>query len=874
MKNIYCLPFYCLFLCLSGCGSESENQSPLQVKVTVVQTPVEVFNFEPKILNKGDSLSIDIMTNDNFVLTSVIGCNGTLTETEYVISNIESNCEVNVIYDEDSDSDNIGNIVDEDDDNDGIPDTNDAFPLEPSEDKDFDLDGIGNNADEDDDNDGIKDIIDQFPFNPLEYIDSDGDNIGNNADDDDDNDNVLDIDDEFPLDPTETVDSDLDGIGNNADEDDDNDGLLDGRIVFEFEEQNLPTNWQVSGDISQAWQLSSLNAFQGLQSLASSNISDGQSAVLSFTLEVVNDGTLFGFNYLVSTEEDSDYLTFSIDNNILLQASGESDWQQFNTTLDKGTYHFSFTYEKDSYDDDGEDTVWIDNVYLITDNCATVANAEQVDTDGDLQGDLCDSDSDNDNVDNVNDAFPLDNTEWLDTDLDGFGNNTDNDDDGDTIPDNIENAHITLNPLNPDDGIEDFDGDTAINADEYFSLSGIDDVDSYPSNSPVRKIISPNNTNIAARFGSSIAVNGTSFITTGFNDEGIVTAYLYESVQKYDDPENNVNTENAWLLKSTINNVAIMPTNTILDENKLLLGNPRDSRITPDGGSVSVYSKNIEDQWQLEIDLTPLDNQQEDFFFGTSMATNNEYIIVGAIGDNLGLENHRNTGSAYVFQKEEGVWKQQQKLIASDFDPVARFGHSMDIYNDTLAIGSPDVARGGVYIFEKDDSGSWQETDILRAPLGMDNESLGGTVKFLNGKLYVNFPKGNEGKGAILEFRQNNSNEWVLEQTISLASELLINEDYRNFGSSSIIAGNDDSLIITAKNEENISHIHQFKMDDSSIWQLNKTIIIDSVEYGDIFASQINATQQFLFASSIFDDDQAENAGAVYVYDLLQITNQ
>ena len=74
----------------------------------------------------------------------------------------------------------------EDTDGDGIPDEDDAFPMDPLEWKDSDKDSRGDNSD-------------AFPNDPDEWEDNDGDGTGNNADNDDDNDGVVDVEDMFPL---------------------------------------------------------------------------------------------------------------------------------------------------------------------------------------------------------------------------------------------------------------------------------------------------------------------------------------------------------------------------------------------------------------------------------------------------------------------------------------------------------------------------------------------------------------------------------------------------------------------------------------------------------------------------------------------------
>ena len=92
-----------------------------------------------------------------------------------------------------------------DSDLDGVPDSSDAFPLDPLESVDTDGDGLGNNQDRDDDGDGVADDDDAFPLDPTESVDSDGDRLGDNEDLDDDNDGVPDTSDAPPTDPNAAV---------------------------------------------------------------------------------------------------------------------------------------------------------------------------------------------------------------------------------------------------------------------------------------------------------------------------------------------------------------------------------------------------------------------------------------------------------------------------------------------------------------------------------------------------------------------------------------------------------------------------------------------------------------------------------------------
>jgi hypothetical protein len=92
-------------------------------------------------------------------------------------------------------------------------------------------------------------------------------------------------------------------------------------------------------------------------------------------------------------------------------------------------------------DDDDNDTIADAN-----DNCALVANLDQANADGDAEGDACDGDTDGDTIANPNDNCPLAaNTDQLNTDGDTEGDACDADDDNDTLLDMLDNCSVVAN---------------------------------------------------------------------------------------------------------------------------------------------------------------------------------------------------------------------------------------------------------------------------------------------------------------------------------------------------------------------------------------------------------------------------------------------
>ena len=362
----------------------------------------------------------------------------------------------------DFDSDGICDTMDTDDDNDGTLDSEDAFPLDPSETTDTDQDGLGDNADSDDDGDGWNDTLeDDCNTDPLDYSsqpsDTDGDTICNALDSDDDDDGYSDENDDFPLDNTEWIDTDNDGLGNNADTNDDADGFSDDDEIL------------------------------------------CGSDPLSYT-SVPPDSDSDGICDLMDDDDDDDGYPDSIDhfpNNPQEWIDSDSDGQGDNSDFDDDNdgvideYDAFDTDPTEQYDLDGDglgdnaDTDddgdgWSDSDEITCQSDSQDLASTPHDWDSDQVCDVMDEDDDGDGYPDIVDSFQFDANEWADTDSDGIGNNEDSDDDGDSWGDAIEPncgadpLDVTSTPVDSDsDGTCDYldpddDNDSVMDVDDDF----------------------------------------------------------------------------------------------------------------------------------------------------------------------------------------------------------------------------------------------------------------------------------------------------------------------------------------------------------------------------------------------------------------------
>ena len=135
------------------------------------------------------------------------------------------------------------------------------------------------------------------------------------------------------------------------------DGLFDDFETNDF--SVLP--WTFSGNAD--WVITNNNPHQGTYCAANGDINDSQTSSMQIVVDAPANGTV-QFWYRTSTESNYDHLQFFIDNVMQDEWDGNIGWTQISYPLNQGQHTLRWTYYKDISISSGEDTVYVDEIYV------------------------------------------------------------------------------------------------------------------------------------------------------------------------------------------------------------------------------------------------------------------------------------------------------------------------------------------------------------------------------------------------------------------------------------------------------------------------------------------------------------------------------
>ncbi|HED64476.1 MAG TPA: hypothetical protein ENJ09_02865 [Planctomycetes bacterium] len=154
--------------------------------------------------------------------------------------------------------------------------------------------------------------------------------------------------------------------------------------------------------------------------------------------------------------------------------------------------------------------------------------------------------------------------------------------------------------------------------------------------------------------------------------------------------------------------------------------------------------------WIQSAKLVASDAAPQDYF-GIDVGLTADRAIAGASGDDDG---GTKSGSAYVFERQQdGTWLEVAKLTASDAIAGADFGTSVDIDGDLAVVGAPDAGAGTnkpghVYVYKRQQDGTWLEVAILVASDASNNDDFGWSVAIDGGRVIAGATLDDDAGGA------------------------------------------------------------------------------------------------------------------------------
>ena len=422
--------------------------------------------------------------------------------------------------------------------------------------------------------------------------------------------------------------------------------------------------------------------------------------------------------------------------------------------------------------------------------------------------------------------------------------------------------------------------------------------------------IKASNTDGGDEFGYSVALSG---------DTLAVGAYLEDSSSDITPDENTTDSgavyvfsqsggtwiQQAYIKASNIGAGDNFGISVALSGDTLAVGATGEDSITqgvgtvpddldPDANSGAVYIfVRTGISWNEEAYIKAPNTGDQDEF-GISVALSGDTLAVGAHGedsDSMDIivpdnNSASNSGAVYVFTRSETIWSEQAYIKASNIGALDRFGNSISLSGDTLAVGASeeDTWRGAVYVFTRNAT-TWSEQAYLKASNPDIQDYFGISVALSGDTLAVGaYLEDSSTVGADATPDNNGSNSgavYVFVRSDTTWSQqafikAINTDDNDQFGKSVALSG--DVLVVGAARE------------DSDIAGINQGWNEKQKDYGAVYVYTRDGTtwsdQSFIKPSTTVSKDffgssvavagdtiaigvpiSSSNAGAVYTFE-------
>ena len=349
----------------------------------------------------------------------------------------------------------------------------------------------------------------------------------------------------------------------------------------------------------------------------------------------------------------------------------------------------------------------------------------------------------------------------------------------------------------------------------------------------------------ADNFGKSVSVYGNYAVVGAWTEDEkgpeAGAAYLFHRADEGKD-------DWALIKKLTASDGAAFNnfgTSVFIYDNQVAVSAPGNDDFT---GAVYIFQKNQggTDNWGEMKKVVSHDGMDGDYF-GNSIAMTDQYLLIGAYGND---QNGNKSGAAYLFKKEKNNWSELKKLSAENSGTNDQFGVSVALNNERAVIGADnDNGVGSITIFAKEEGGenNWGEQVQIFPSDRQQKSRFGRSVAIHGNYMAVGAPRTDGSSGTVYLFKQNfgGKNNWgELKKMKALDGD--VNDQFGRHLSLSencLIVGSEGHFM-----KAGAVYMYKKEKGGTDNWGNSEKLMANDAAPGDLFGSSV----------AIFGDDVFE----------------
>jgi len=291
-------------------------------------------------------------------------------------------------------------------------------------------------------------------------------------------------------------------------------------------------------------------------------------------------------------------------------------------------------------------------------------------------------------------------------------------------------------------------------------------------------------------------------------------------------------------------------------------------------GAVYIFERNLMGVWTEVQKIVASDREPEDEF-GGSVAIDGNILVVGAHSKDI-VSTNPDAGAAYVFERDaSGIWNEVEILVASDRAEYDQFGTSVSISGETIVIGAPFEDQntmnmdtkpdaGSAYIFKKDASGNWVETQKIVALDRATADLFATDVSIWDSTIIIGAYKDDLAAtqidaGSAYFFQQNINGNFI--ETSKVTASDIEASDY--FGYAVDIFDNravigayfEDEDVMNNNTFAEAGSAYVFEKSSSGFWNQKQKIVPTDREPGDYFGYDVSISGNMILVGAPLEDE-------------------